>query len=141
MESGFITVSMSSRLLTFLHHTKEEERLGFLVVLVWEKLCLSWNLSTMSQKLMVCFCYNNVKAWIGCFHLLDVTSNVTFYILTGGFSVFAGVGERTREGNDLYREMIESGVIKLGDKQVILGGGGGVGYFRYSSFVYCILGS
>jgi F0F1-type ATP synthase beta subunit len=26
----------------------------------------------------------------------------------GGFSVFAGVGERTREGNDLYREMIES---------------------------------
>jgi len=31
----------------------------------------------------------------------------------GGFSVFAGVGERTREGNDLYHEMIESGVIKL----------------------------
>ena len=31
----------------------------------------------------------------------------------GGYSVFAGVGERTREGNDLYREMIESGVIKL----------------------------
>ena len=28
----------------------------------------------------------------------------------GGFSVFAGVGERTREGNDLYHEMIESGV-------------------------------
>ncbi|GAQ92517.1 F0F1-type ATP synthase beta subunit [Klebsormidium nitens] len=35
----------------------------------------------------------------------------------GGFSVFAGVGERTREGNDLYKEMIESGVIKTGDKQ------------------------
>ncbi len=34
----------------------------------------------------------------------------------GGFSVFAGVGERTREGNDLYHEMIESGVIKLGEK-------------------------
>jgi F-type H+-transporting ATPase subunit beta len=34
----------------------------------------------------------------------------------GGFSVFAGVGERTREGNDLYKEMIESGVIKTGDK-------------------------
>merc|ERR1719329_734640 len=33
----------------------------------------------------------------------------------GGFSVFAGVGERTREGNDLYHEMIESGVIKLQD--------------------------
>ena len=31
----------------------------------------------------------------------------------GGFSVFAGVGERTREGNDLYYEMIESGVIKV----------------------------
>jgi F-type H+-transporting ATPase subunit beta len=32
----------------------------------------------------------------------------------GGYSVFAGVGERTREGNDLYFEMIESGVIKIG---------------------------
>ena len=32
-----------------------------------------------------------------------------------GFSVFAGVGERTREGNDLLREMIESGVIRYGD--------------------------
>ena len=31
----------------------------------------------------------------------------------GGYSVFAGVGERTREGNDLYHEMIESGVIDL----------------------------
>ncbi|MCY4150884.1 MAG: F0F1 ATP synthase subunit beta [Aestuariivita sp.] len=40
-----------------------------------------------------------------------------------GFSVFAGVGERTREGNDLYHEMIESGVIKpdnLPDSQVAL---------------------
>merc|ERR1711975_101899 len=34
----------------------------------------------------------------------------------GGFSVFAGVGERTREGNDLYNEMIESGVIVLNEK-------------------------
>lgn len=33
----------------------------------------------------------------------------------GGYSVFAGVGERTREGNDLYNEMIESGVINLED--------------------------
>ena len=33
-----------------------------------------------------------------------------------GFSVFTGVGERTREGNDLLREMIESGVMKYGDK-------------------------
>src|SRR5213075_2301571 len=37
----------------------------------------------------------------------------------GGFSVFAGVGERTREGNDLYREMTESGVI---DKTVMVFG-------------------
>lgn len=35
-----------------------------------------------------------------------------------GFSVFAGVGERTREGNDLLREMIESGVIRYGDEFV-----------------------
>merc|ERR1719240_1001648 len=34
----------------------------------------------------------------------------------GGYSVFAGVGERTREGNDLYHEMIEGGVIKV-DKE------------------------
>jgi F-type H+-transporting ATPase subunit beta len=33
----------------------------------------------------------------------------------GGYSVFAGVGERTREGNDLYHEMIDSGVINLDD--------------------------
>tara|TARA_R110002096_G_scaffold276109_3_gene469989 strand:- start:48911 stop:50422 length:1512 start_codon:yes stop_codon:yes gene_type:complete len=34
----------------------------------------------------------------------------------GGLSVFAGVGERTREGNDLLREMIESGIIKYGEE-------------------------
>ena len=33
----------------------------------------------------------------------------------GGYSVFAGVGERTREGNDLYHEMIASGVINTKD--------------------------
>ena len=33
----------------------------------------------------------------------------------GGCSVFAGVGERTREGNDLYHEMIQGGVISLKD--------------------------
>ncbi len=39
----------------------------------------------------------------------------------GGYSVFAGVGERTREGNDLYHEMIESGVIQLeGDSKAAL---------------------
>jgi F-type H+-transporting ATPase subunit beta len=43
----------------------------------------------------------------------------------GGYSVFAGVGERTREGNDLYHEMIDSGVIKLdgeGSKAVLVYG-------------------
>lgn len=35
----------------------------------------------------------------------------------GGFSVFAGVGERTREGNDLYHEMLQTGVIKRQKKQ------------------------
>ena len=34
----------------------------------------------------------------------------------GGLSVFAGVGERTREGNDLLREMLEAGIIKYGDE-------------------------
>jgi len=39
----------------------------------------------------------------------------------GGYSVFAGVGERTREGNDLYHEMIEAGVIDLeGESKVAL---------------------
>ncbi len=39
----------------------------------------------------------------------------------GGYSVFAGVGERTREGNDLYHEMMESGVIQLeGDSKAAL---------------------
>ena len=42
--------------------------------------------------------------------LLELINNVAKKF--GGFSVFAGVGERTREGNDLYFEMIESGVIK-----------------------------
>merc|ERR1712086_459226 len=37
----------------------------------------------------------------------------------GGFSVFAGVGERTREGYDLYQEMIESGVIKLNENDTV----------------------
>src|SRR3954451_23736276 len=40
----------------------------------------------------------------------------------GGVSVFAGVGERTREGNDLYHEMIDAGVIKLGENHKIIEG-------------------
>lgn len=45
--------------------------------------------------------------------LLELIRNVA--IERGGFSVFAGVGERTREGNDLFHEMIEGGVIKPDD--------------------------
>jgi len=45
--------------------------------------------------------------------IMELISNVAK--AHGGFSVFAGVGERTREGNDLYNEMIETGVIKVGE--------------------------
>ena len=41
--------------------------------------------------------------------IMELVNNIAK--LFGGYSVFAGVGERTREGNDLYHEMIESGVI------------------------------
>jgi F-type H+-transporting ATPase subunit beta len=40
----------------------------------------------------------------------------------GGVSVFAGVGERTREGNDLYHEMIDAGVIRMDDNHKIAEG-------------------
>jgi len=43
--------------------------------------------------------------------IMELINNVAMQ--HGGVSVFAGVGERTREGNDLYHEMIDSGVIKL----------------------------
>ena len=47
--------------------------------------------------------------------IMELINNISKGL--GGYSVFAGVGERTREGNDLYNEMIESGVIDLkGDK-------------------------
>jgi F-type H+-transporting ATPase subunit beta len=46
--------------------------------------------------------------------IMELINNVA--MKHGGVSVFAGVGERTREGNDLYHEMIEGGVIKLDDK-------------------------
>ena len=45
--------------------------------------------------------------------VLELINNVAIH--HGGYSVFAGVGERTREGNDLYLEMSESGVITPGD--------------------------
>jgi F0F1-type ATP synthase beta subunit len=46
-------------------------------------------------------------------HSFSHTHTLTLSTHTHRFSVFAGVGERTREGNDLYREMIESKVIDL----------------------------
>jgi F-type H+-transporting ATPase subunit beta len=45
----------------------------------------------------------------------ELINNVAMH--HGGFSVFSGVGERTREGNDLYHEMRESGVITPGDPE------------------------
>src|ERR1700745_1195275 len=45
--------------------------------------------------------------------LMELINNVA--MKHGGYSVFGGVGERTREGNDLWLEMTESGVIKPGD--------------------------
>ncbi len=41
--------------------------------------------------------------------IMELINNVA--LQHGGYSVFAGVGERTREGNDLWLEMIEAGVI------------------------------
>ncbi|HRA42032.1 MAG TPA: F0F1 ATP synthase subunit beta, partial [Pyrinomonadaceae bacterium] len=46
--------------------------------------------------------------------IMELINNVA--IGSDGYSVFAGVGERTREGNDLLREMVESKVIRYGDK-------------------------
>ena len=53
-------------------------------------------------------------AGVGKTVLVELINNVAK--AHGGFSVFAGVGERTREGNDLYHEMIEGGDISLKDK-------------------------
>lgn len=44
--------------------------------------------------------------------IMELINNIAMH--HGGYSVFAGVGERTREGNDLYWEMVEGGVIKVG---------------------------
>lgn len=43
--------------------------------------------------------------------IMELINNIAK--MHGGYSVFAGVGERTREGNDLYYEMIDSGVIRI----------------------------
>ena len=47
--------------------------------------------------------------------IMELINNIAKF--HSGVSVFAGVGERTREGNDLYHEMMESGVIKPGDSK------------------------
>jgi F-type H+/Na+-transporting ATPase subunit beta len=47
--------------------------------------------------------------------IMELINNVAIH--HGGYSVFSGVGERTREGNDLYLEMTESGVIKPGEPE------------------------
>jgi ATP synthase F1 beta subunit len=47
--------------------------------------------------------------------IMELINNIAK--MHGGYSVFAGVGERTREGNDLYYEMIDSGVIKLNSNE------------------------
>ena len=68
---------------------------------------------------MTAFVGGGVTGWM-CFGGAGVGKTVLIMELInnvakkhGGYSVFAGVGERTREGNDLYFEMIDSGVIKL----------------------------
>lgn len=74
--------------------------------------------------LVKCKCnFTNVLFFLGLFGGAGVGKTVLIMELInnvakahGGYSVFAGVGERTREGNDLYQEMIESGVISLKDK-------------------------
>ncbi|KAH7528637.1 hypothetical protein FEM48_Zijuj05G0093300 [Ziziphus jujuba var. spinosa] len=45
--------------------------------------------------------------------IMELINNIA--LVHGGFSMFAGVGEHARAGNNLYREMIESGVTNLGD--------------------------
>ena len=48
--------------------------------------------------------------------IMELINNVAMQ--HGGFSVFAGVGERTREGNDLWLEMRESGVIRPASRRI-----------------------
>src|SRR6202042_1226114 len=52
--------------------------------------------------------------------IMELINNIAK--LHGGVSVFAGVGERTREGNDLYHEMIDAGVIKVDEHHNIIEG-------------------
>ena len=55
--------------------------------------------------------YLAVQALVKTVLIMELINNIAK--AHGGYSVFAGVGERTREGNDLYHEMIDSKVIDL----------------------------
>ena len=79
------------------------------------------SLGTLTLVFYIFFCNINFL-FVGLFGGAGVGKTVLIMELInnvakahGGYSVFAGVGERTREGNDLYHEMIESGVISLKD--------------------------
>ena len=72
---------------------------GIKVIDLISTLCKRW------KNWIIWWC----RSWKNSF-IMELINNVAK--AHGGFSVFAGVGERTREGNDLYHEMIESGVIK-----------------------------
>jgi len=74
-------------------------------------------LSLISDLLSIKLCFIGLFGGAGVGKtvlIMELINNVAK--AHGGYSVFAGVGERTREGNDLYHEMIEGGVISLKDK-------------------------
>ena len=54
----------------------------------------------------------------------------------GGLSLFAGVGERTREGNDLYNEMQGSRIISISISSIYFGMAQWI-YYQRNSFVFC----
>ena len=76
----------------------------------------SWNYPARCIANCTCLCTVGLFGGAGVGKtvlIMELINNVAK--AHGGYSVFAGVGERTREGNDLYHEMIESGVISLKD--------------------------
>lgn len=74
--------------------------------------CWEWAGPAATLLFPVCFTGLFGGAGVGkTVLIMELINNVA--IAHGGYSVFAGVGERTREGNDLYHEMITSKVIDL----------------------------
>jgi len=77
----------------------------------------------MNKDQMLKFRSLVLKSSICCHHIQEEVKSVFSVVLVseklssfkaqGGYSVFAGVGERTREGNDLYHEMIESAILGM----------------------------